>query len=77
MGKKLEKKGKKILISPKLFSGLYFFICGRVLREKRKITLFTEFKSFFSEILAVLNLCGSFVRLTEFELRCEVYYVVS
>ena len=54
-----------------------FFICGQVLRERRKITLVTEFKSFFSEILAALNLRGSPVRLTEVELRCEVYYVAS
>ena len=31
----------------------------------------------FPEILAVLNLCGSSVRLMEFELRCEVFYVAS
>ena len=31
----------------------------------------------FSEILVALNLCGSSIRLTEFELRCEVHYVVS
>ena len=54
-----------------------FFICGQVLRERRKITLVTEFKSFFSEILAALNLRGSPVRLTEVELRCEVFYVAS
>ena len=48
-----------------------------MLRERRKITLVTEFKSFFSEILVALNLRGSPVRLTEFELRCEVYYVAS
>ena len=66
------------MISPELFSGLYFFFFfsfeGGCYEKEEKLRLLHNLNH-FSEILAVLNLCGSFVRLTEFELRCEIYYV--
>ena len=77
MGKRLKKKRGKTfwyhlncsLASTLLFEG------GRHLKEEK--LRFSQNLSHFSKTLALLNLCGSFVRLTEFELRCEVYYVVS
>ena len=45
-------------------------------KKEGKLRLLKNFNN-FSEIPAALNLRGAFVRSTEFELRCEVYCVVS